>query len=99
MKAVNELKLSALNYAEKNKRPLKAIEDYLAGYNQCVDDLNKISLNGFKGVCKTIVAQRIKVVSNEFYDPNMGAGRRKELEENIKKLENMLDVILTTNLE
>ena len=98
MKALNELKLSALNYAEKNKRPLKAIEDYLAGYNQCVDDINKISLSGFKEVCKIIVAQRIKVVSNEFYDPNMGMMRKKEVKENIKKLENMLEVILTTNL-
>jgi len=98
MRANDELKLSALNYAEKNKRPLKAIEDYLAGYNQCVDDVHKISLDNFKEVSKIIIAKRIKVVSNEFYDPNMGVGRRKEIEENIKKLENILEVILSAKL-
>lgn len=83
---------------KKNKRPLKAVEDYLAGYEQCVDDVTKITLSGFKELCKIVVEKRIKAVSNEFYDPNMGAGRRQDVEDNIKKLKNMLDVILTTNM-
>jgi hypothetical protein len=98
MKSNNDLKLTALNYVEKRKLTLKAMEAFIDGYGQATTDLENISLEKFKEVCKTIVARRIKIVSNEFYDPNMGAGRRKELDENIKKLENMLNSILDTVL-
>jgi hypothetical protein len=74
------------------------MEAFIDGYGQATTDLENISLEKFKEVCKIIVARRIKIVSNEFYDPNMGAGRRKELYENIKKLENMLNSILDTVL-
>jgi hypothetical protein len=98
MKSNNDLKLTALNYVEKRKLTLKAMEAFIDGYGQPTTDLENISLENFKEVCKIIVARRIKIVSNEFYDPNMGAGRRKELDENIKKLENMLNSILETVL-
>ena len=98
MKNNNDLKLTALNYVEKRKLTLKAMEAFIDGYGQATKDLENITLDNFKEVCKIIVAHRIKVVSNEFYDPNTGAGRRKEIEENIKKLENMLNSILDTTL-
>ena len=83
MKNNNDLKLTALNYVEKRKLTLKAMEAFIDGYGQATKDLENITLDNFKEVCKIIVAHRIKVVSNEFYDPNMGAGRRKEIEENV----------------
>lgn len=97
MKAVNEIRLMALNYAEKNKRPLKAVEDYTSGYNQCISDVNKITLNGFKELSKIIIEHRIKVYSSEFYDPNMSMGRHREVEDNQKRLRELLDEI--TNIE
>jgi hypothetical protein len=94
----NNLKLTALNYVEKNKLNIKAMQAFIDGYEEATTDLENISLENFKEVCKIIVARRIKIVSNEFYDPNMGLGRRKEIEEKIKKLENMLNSILDTKL-
>ena len=98
MKSNNNLKLTALNYVEKRKLTLKAMEAFIDGYGQATTDLENISLENFKEVCKIIVANRIKYISNEFYDPNMGLVRRKEIEENIKKIENMLNSILDTVL-
>ena len=84
MKNNNDLKLTALNYVEKRKLTLKAMEAFIDGYGQATKDLENITLENFKEVCKIIVAHRIKVVSNESYDTNMGLGRRKKLKKTLK---------------
>ena len=98
MKKIDQIKLDALSYCNKNKRPIKSIDDFIAGYNLAITDLHKLNSNQFKELSKIIIENIIKRKRNEFYDPNMGAGRRNELNGEISIYKETLEIILSSKL-
>jgi len=98
MKADEHIKLEALDYCQKNKRPISSIKDYVTGYEKCVTDIRLMDFNKFIGLTEIIFSELDKKISNRFYDPEMGHGERKVLEEKQNKLNELFRIIESYNI-